>query len=378
MKKKGAEIVAPLVRQLPQVAEDDVDNLLTSLRAVILEARRQVLTAVDVVQVRTGWTVGRHIVEFEQGGQSRAAYGKAVLARVSARLTAEFGTGFDRSNLYKMSQFYRAFPNLDALRPNLSWTHYRLLLRVDSPPAREWYMNEAAAQNWNTRALERQIGTLYYERLLASKERQPLRDEAAEKLAGIQSTPREFIRDPVMLEFLGLPGTGKLLESTLEDALIGNLQSFLLELGKGFAFVARQQRISSETKDFYIDLVFYNYLLKCFVVFDLKTRELTHQDIGQMDMYVRLYDDQRRGPDDGPTVGIILCAHKDHTIVRYSVLHGNEQLFASKYKLILPSEEELQAELLREQALIAEQALAADAPAPRASKPKRKTKGSQA
>jgi len=378
MKKKGAEIVAPLVRQLPQVAEDDVDNLLTSLRAVILEARRQVLTAVDVIQVRTGWTVGRHIVEFEQGGQSRAAYGKAVLARVSARLTAEFGTGFDRSNLYKMSQFYRAFPNLDALRPNLSWTHYRLLLRVDSPPAREWYMNEAAAQNWNTRALERQIGTLYYERLLASKERQPLRDEAAEKLAGIQSTPREFIRDPVMLEFLGLPGTGKLLESTLEDALIGNLQSFLLELGKGFAFVARQQRISSETKDFYIDLVFYNYLLKCFVVFDLKTRELTHQDIGQMDMYVRLYDDQRRGPDDGPTVGIILCAHKDHTIVRYSVLHGNEQLFASKYKLILPSEEELQAELLREQALIAEQALAADAPAPRASKPKRKTKGSQA
>ena len=323
MKKKGPEIVAPLVRQLPQVAEDDVDNLLTSLRAVILEARRQVLTAVDVVQVRTGWTVGRHIVEFEQGGQSRAAYGKAVLARVSARLTAEFGKGFDVSNLRYMRLFYQAFPKCDALRHELSWTHYRLLLRVDSPAAREWYMNEAAAQNWNTRALERQIGTLYYERLLASKYRQPLRDEAAEKLAGIQSTPREFIRDPVMLEFLGLPGTGK---------------------------------------------------------FDLKTRELTHQDIGQMDMYVRLYDDQRRGADDGPTVGIILCAHKDHTVVRYSVLDGNEQLFASKYKLILPSEEELKAELLREQALIATQALAnsADAPAPRASKPKRKTKGTTA
>lgn len=352
-------------------------GLLSNLRAVILEARQQVIQAVDVVQVRTCWIVGRHIVEFEQGGQSRAAYGKSVLAQVSAQLTAEFGKGFDASNLYKMSQFYRAFPNLDALRLNLSWTHYRLLLRVDSLEARLWYMDEASSQNWNTRALDRQIGTLYYERLLASKDRQSVRDEATEKLAEMQSTPREFIRDPVMLEFLGLPGTGKLLESNLEHALIDNLQSFLLELGKGFAFVARQQRISTETKDFYIDLVFYNYLLKCFVLFDLKTRELTHEDIGQMDMYVRLYDDQRRSPDDGPTVGIILCAQKDHTVVRYSVLHGNEQLFATKYKLVLPSEEELRAELLREQEHIASQALATrnDVPAKRATKAKRKAKG---
>jgi predicted nuclease of restriction endonuclease-like (RecB) superfamily len=387
MKKKTAkkvlpavtQIVAPVVRQSSRVAQENAGSLLANLRAVILEARRQAITAVDVVQVRTCWVVGRHIVEFEQAGQTRAAYGKAVLAQVSAQLTAEFGKGFDASNLYKMSQFYRAFPNLDALRLNLSWTHYRLLLRVDSATDRNWYMNEAATQNWNTRALERQIGTLYYERLLTSKDRQPVRAEAAEKLAEIQSTPREFIRDPVLLEFLGLPGTGKLLESNLEHALIDNLQAFLLELGKGFAFVARQQRLSTETKDFYIDLVFYNYLLKCFVLFDLKTRELTHQDIGQMDMYVRLYDDQRRSPDDGPTVGIILCAHKDHTVVRYSVLHGNEQLFASKYKLILPSEEELRAELLREQALIAEQVLAAaDVPARRITKPKRKTKGATA
>lgn len=367
------QMVAPSVRPLPQGAEEGVFDLLTNLRAVILEARQQALHAVDVVQVRTCWIVGRHIVEFEQGGQSRAAYGKSLLAQVSARLTAEFGKGFDTSNLYKMSQFYRAFPNVDAVRLNLSWTHYRLLLRVDSPTVRDWYMNEAATQNWNTRALDRQIGTLYYERLLASKDRQPVLDEATEKLAEIQATPREFIRDPVLLEFLGLPGTGKLLESKLEHALIDNLQAFLLELGKGFAFVARQQRISTETKDFYIDLVFYNYLLKCFVLFDLKTRELTHQDIGQMDMYARLYDDQRRSPDDGPTVGIILCAHKDHTVVRYSVLHGNEQLFATKYKLILPSEEELRAELLREQALISAQTLVAtaeEAPA----KPKRNTK----
>jgi predicted nuclease of restriction endonuclease-like (RecB) superfamily len=373
------QIVAPVVRQSSLEAQDTAVNLLANLRAVILEARRQAITAVDVVQVRTCWVVGRHIVEFEQAGQTRATYGKAVLAQVSAQLTAEFGKGFDASNLRYMRLFYQAFPNCDALRHELSWTHYRLLLRVDSAIAREWYMNEAATQNWNTRALERQLGTLYYERLLASKDRQPLRDEAAEKLAEIQSTPREFIRDPVLLEFLGLPGTRKLLESKLEHALIDNLQSFLLELGKGFAFVARQQRLSTETKDFYIDLVFYNYLLKCFVLFDLKTRELTHEDIGQMDMYVRLYDDQRRSPDDGPTVGIILCAHKDHTVVRYSVLHGNEQLFASKYKLILPSEEELRAELLREQDLIAEQTLASSPETPATlAKPKRKKKGDTA
>jgi len=363
------------------VASEDnpgsVAGLLGNLRAVIMEARQQAIQAVDVVQVRTCWIVGRHIVEFEQGGSARAPYGKSVLTQVSTQLSTEFGKGFDVSNLYKMSQFYRAFPNLDALRLNLSWTHYRLILRVDDDAARLWYMSEAATQNWNTRALDRQIGTLYYERLLASKDRQPLREEAAHNLADIQTTPREFIRDPVLLEFLGLPGTGKLLESSLEHALIDNLQAFLLELGKGFAFVARQQRISTETKDFYIDLVFYNYLLKCFVVFDLKTRELTHQDIGQMDMYVRLYDDQRRGADDGPTVGIILCAHKDHTVVRYSVLHGNEQIFATKYKLILPSEEELREELLREQALIADQTLAAPtgAPAQQTPKAKRKTKG---
>lgn len=331
-----------------------IGNLLSNLRAVIREARQQAFRAVDVVQVRTGWLVGRHIVEFEQGGAPRAAYGKGLLARLAEHLTAEFGTGFDASNLYKMSQFYRLFPNLDAVRLNLSWTHYRLLLRVDNATARSWYMNEAADQHWNTRALERQMGTLYYERLLASKDRRPIRDEAAEKLAALPVSPREFIRDPVLLEFLGLPGAGKLQESKLEDALIGNLQAFLIELGKGFAFVARQQRVSTESKDFYLDLVFYNYLLKCFVLFDLKTDELTHQDIGQMDMYVRMYDELRRGPEDNPTVGIILCARKDRSVVRYSVLRGHERLFASKYKLILPTEEELRAELVREQQLFAD------------------------
>jgi predicted nuclease of restriction endonuclease-like (RecB) superfamily len=333
----------------------DFPRLLSSLQALIHAARQQALRSVDVIQVKTCWSVGRHIVEFEQAGTTRADYGKRLIAQLAERLTAEFGKGFDASNLRYMRLFYQAFPNCDALRHELSWTHYRSLIRVEDVAARQWYMNEAVSQNWSTRALDRQIGTLYYDRLLASQDRQPVREEAVENIATLAVTPRNFVRDPVLLEFLGLPNTGKLLESKLEDALIENLQAFLLELGKGFAFVARQERISTESKDFYIDLVFYNYLLKCFVLFDLKTNELTHQDIGQMDMYVRMYDDLRRGSDDNPTVGIILCAQKDRSVVRYSVLHGNEQLFASKYKLVLPTEEELRAELVREQILIANQ-----------------------
>jgi len=237
----------------------------------------------------------------------------------------------------------------------LSWTHYRTLLRVDDEITRQWYMNEAASQSWSTRALDRQIGTLDYERLLGSSDRKAVEREAGDNLAALKHTPRDFVRDPVMLEFLGLPRAGKLLESQLEQALLDHLQEFLLELGKGFAFVASQQRMSTETKDFFVDLVFYNYLLKCFVLFDLKSGELTHQDIGQMDMYVRMIDDLKRGPDDNPTVGIILCTQKDVSVVRYSVLHENQQLFASKYKLVLPSEDELRAELDRERALLAEQ-----------------------
>lgn len=336
-------------------ADPKLQPLLTELAELIRQARQQAVRAVDAIQVQTCWEIGRHIVEFEQGGQARAAYGKKLLPTLASELTAEFGKGFDASNLRYMRLFYQAFPIRDALRHELSWTHYRTLLRVDSDSARQWYMNEAATQNWSTRALERQIGTLYYERLLASQDRAAVELEAASKLQALGKSPREFVRDPVLLEFLGLPNAGSMLEGELEQALIDQLQSFLLELGKGFAFVGRQQRISTESKDFYIDLVFYNYLLKCFVIFDLKRGELTHQDIGQMDMYVRMFDDLRRGPEDGPTVGIILCAQRDASVVRYSVLQGSEQLFASKYKLVLPSEEELRAELDRERARLAEQ-----------------------
>ena len=334
------------------IQDPNVTSLLSNLGEVIREARQKVLRTVDTVQVQTCWQIGRHIVEFEQGGAQRAAYGKHLLASLAKVLTAEFGKGFDASNLRYMRLFYQCFPKCDALRHELSWTHYRTLLRVDNPQARQWYMDECATLNWSTRALERQIGTLYYERLLVSQDRPAIKQEASANLEPLNRSPREFVRDPVLLEFLGMPTVAGLFETGLEQALIDHLQGFLLELGKGFAFVARQQRISTESKDFYVDLVFYNYLLKCFVIFDLKRGELTHQDIGQMDMYVRLYDDLKRGPEDSPTVGIILCAQKDASVVRYSVLHGNEQLFASKYTLVLPTEDELRAELDREQALV--------------------------
>lgn len=332
--------------------------LIDSLGELIRQSRRQALRAVDTLQVQTCWQIGRHIVEFEQGGAERAAYGKRLLPELAKVLSAEFGKGFDATNLRHMRGFFLSFEKCDALRRELSWTHYRLLLRVESQHARQWYMHEAATQGWSTRALERQIGTLYYERLLSSQDRAPVEQEAAIKIQALGKTPREFVRDPVLLEFLGVPNAASLLENDLEQALINQLQAFLLELGKGFAFVARQQRISTESKDFYLDLVFYNYLLKCFVVFDLKRGELSHQDIGQMDMYVRLYDELKRGSDDGPTVGIILCTQKDESVVRYSVLHGHEQLFASKYKLVLPSEEQLRDELDRERARIEEHLLA--------------------
>jgi len=340
----------------PLLPQDDprLAPLIDELGALIRQARQKVLRAVDTLQVQTCWQIGRHIVEFEQGGAERAAYGAQLLRTLAKTLTTKFGKGFDASNLRYMRLFYQAFPMCDALRHELSWTHYRTLLRVENDNARHWYMNEAATQNWSTRALERQIGTFYYERLLASRDRPAVKQEATALLKEFDLGPRDIVRDPVVLEFLGLPNAGTLQETDLEQALIDQLQGFLLELGKGFAFIARQQRISTESKDFYLDLVFYNYLLKCFVIVDLKRGELSHQDIGQMDMYVRLYDDLRRGPDDKPTVGIILCAQKDESVVRYSVLQGNEQLFASQYQLVLPTEEELCNELDRERARLEE------------------------
>ena len=251
-----------------------------------------------------------------------------------------------------MRQFYQFFSILSALRRELTWTHYKALIRVENEKARAYYLQEAAEQNWSVRALERQINSLYYERLLMSRDKAAVTEEMQQKTAPLAPTPQDFIKDPYVLEFLDIPDAHEFREAELEQAIIGKLQAFMLELGKGFAFVARQQRISTETKDFFVDLVFYNYILKCFVLVDLKTGGLTHQDIGQMDMYVRLFEDTIKSADDNPTVGIVLCTEKDHTVVKYSVLNENRQLFASKYMLYLPTEEALREELERERALV--------------------------
>lgn len=323
------------------------DGLYRAIATVIQQARQQVKQAVNQQMVQAYWQVGRLIVEQEQQGQQRAEYGKQQLSQLSERLQNDFGKGFDVTNLRNMRQFYLAFPKRDALRLELSWTHYRSLIRIENPRARDWYASEAATQNWSARALERQVGVLYYERLLASKDKQLVEQEAQEKTGGLVESPKDYLRDPYILDFLNLQDK-TYQESDLEQAIISNLQQFLLELGKGFAFVERQQRIRTEDGDYFIDLVFYNFHLKCFLLIDLKMHKLSHQDVGQMDMYVRLYEEQKRRADDNPTIGLILCSERNNTVAKYSVLNESKQLFASKYLTELPSEEELQRELERE------------------------------
>ncbi len=319
-------------------------QLLAEIRDVIVLARERVHRTVNSAMVEAYWSIGRLIVENEQQGEARAAYGKRQLHGLAEQLSAEFGAGFDATNLRSMRRFYLAFPIRDAVRLELSWTHYRTLLRVENESARKWYMREAVEQNWSSRALERQINVLYYERLLSSQDKAAVQQEAVQQTQPLQASRRSFLRDPYVLEFLDLPGE-RYLEADLERGLIDNLQAFLLELGKGFAFVGRQQRISVDGEDFYLDLVFYNFVLKCFVLIDLKLGKLTHQDVGQMDTYIRIYDEQHRGVDDNPTIGLILCSQKSEAVVKYSVLTDSEQMFAAKYLAYLPSEEELKREL---------------------------------
>ncbi len=321
------------------------DGLYEEVAALILAARSRVRSTVNQEMVLTYWRIGQLIVEDEQEGEAQAEYGKAILRSLSERLAAEFGKGFDVTNLQYMRKFYLLFPKQDAVRPNLSWTHYRLLLKVESKAARTWYMAEAELEGWSTRALERQINSFYYERILSSQDVGPVKAEAAEKTREL--SPRDVLKDPYVLEFLELGERSSFTESDLEVGLIGQLQAFLLELGRGFSFVARQKHIVLEGEHFYVDLVFYNYLLKCFVLIDLKLGKLTHQDIGQMDTYVRLYEERFRGAGDNPTLGLILCSEKNEAVAKYSVLAGSEQIFASRYRLVLPTEEELVAGLRR-------------------------------
>ena len=312
----------------------------SEIRTLIIKAQQHVVRSANTAMVVTYWEIGRRIVEEEQKGSDRAEYGKFLLKDLAKVLTAEFGKGFGETNLKYFRQFYKVFPIRHTLRGELSWSHYRQLIRVDDDKARTFYLKEAAECTWSSRQLERQINTFYYQRLLASNNQDVVRSET--KQCNAEVSPSAILKDPYILEFLDLKENKDYLEADLESALIDRLKDFLLELGKGFSFVARQHRVTTEAgKHYYIDLVFYNYLLKCFVLIDLKIGTLTPQDVGQMDLYVRLYEKLKRTATDNPTLGIILCSQNDETVVKYSMLSESSQLFASQYKLYLPTEEEL-------------------------------------
>ena len=322
-----------------------ITTLYDDIRAININTRNTIYKAVNTGILEANWKIGRRIVEEEQAGASRAEYGQRVINDLAEKLSVEFGRGFDARELRRYRQFYLLFPKWDALRPELTWTHYRTLIRVENERARLYYMNEAALQNWSTRALDSQIERLTYERILSSQNQLIVKEaeDAASRQA--QLTPADIIKDPYVLDFLGLPSGVNFYEKDLEKALIDNLQQFLLELGRGFSFVSRQYRFKTDNENYYVDLVFYNFILKCFVLIDLKVGKLTYQDIGQMDFYTRYFEENIRTETDNPTIGIVLCTERDNTIVKYSVMNDSNQLFASKYKLYLPTEEELINEL---------------------------------
>ena len=354
---------------LPEKSSSDLDaarldSLYERIRAILAEARLNVTRTVNSEMVRAYWLVGREIVEEEQSGQVRAGYGEAILQQMSARLQVAFGKGFTETNLRYMRQIYFAYPkmleapihhtvcdesepaNAGRLNSHLSWSHYRLLARMDSLYARSFYEIEASRNHWSVREMERQISSLLFERLAKSRDKVGLMKLATEGQE-IQ-TPEDAIRDPVVLEFLGLPESHRLVEADMEEALISNLQHFLLELGSGFAFVARQQRLTLDGDHFYVDLVFYHTRLKCYVLIDLKAGKLTHADLGQIQLYVNYYDAERRAEDDNATIGLILCADKNDAVVKYTLGEAGRQIFASRYQLHLPSEQELTEEIRRE------------------------------
>lgn len=315
------------------------------IKNILLEARNKVYQTANFAMVEAYWNIGKSIVK-QQDGEAKAEYGTGLITELSKRMTADFGKGFTTANLKNMRQFYITFPKSYALRSELSWTHYRLLMRIENENARHFYIEEAIKSNWSTRQLERQINSFFYERLLSSQNKEEVSEEI--QRLGPAKAPEDIIRDPYVLEFLGLNPNDNFYENDLEEALITHLQKFLLELGRGFSFVARQKRITFDGRHFRIDLVFYNYILKCFVLIDLKIGDLTHQDLGQMQMYVHYYERELMNEGDNPPIGIVLCADKSESVVKYTLPENETQIFASKYKLYLPSEEELLRELRRE------------------------------
>jgi len=324
----------------------NIDSLYQRVREILNNARNKVYQTANIEMLQAYWNVGRLIVEEEQNGKDRAEYGSFLISNLSEKLTQEYGKGFTESNLKYMRQFYQTFEKSHALRGELSWTHYRLLLKVEKENARDFYIKETITGNWSTRQLERQINSRYFDRLLMSKDKKGLMLDTDKGKEDMQ--PEHLIKDPFVLEFLNVKENERLAEKQLETALIEKLQQFLLELGNGFSFVGRQYRITADNEHFYIDLVFYNYILKCFLLIDLKTEKLTHQDIGQMDFYVRFFEDKMKQPGDNPAIGLILCTEKNKTIVKYSLLGESKQIFASKYQLYLPSEKQLEQEIQRE------------------------------
>lgn len=361
---------------------DKETSYIFEIKQILNLARQKAYSAVNTAMVDAYWLIGRRIVLEEQHGQDRANYGAEILKMLSKELTNEFGKGFSITNLKNFRKFYLVFSDFEigqtvsdlsrelvlqeevswsgspiwqTVSAKLSWSHYERLMRVENKEARNYYLKEATAQNWSVRTLDRNISTLYYQRLISSQKKSIVQEEMEEQTAELKQNPDDFIRNPAVLDFLNLPTSKSYTEQELEQSLIDNLQQFLLELGKGFSFVARQKLIRTETSEFYIDLVFYNYMLKCFVLVELKTHRITHQDIGQLDMYVRMFDDLERPEGDNPTIGLLLCTETDSTIAKYSVLNESKQLFANKYLPYLPSEEELVAEIEREKMVIKQQ-----------------------
>ena len=312
--------------------------LVSDIKQILDSAKTKAFTLVNSAMVLAYWQIGQRIAQEEQKGAARADYGLQLLKGLAQELARDLGKGLDERELRKMRQFYRVFPIRDTLRPELAWSHYRTLLRVENDAGRSFYLSAAADEGWTVRQLDRNIQSFYYERIVANQRKAPL---PAPDDKTVTPPAKQFVKDPFLFEFLGLDTPASFTENDLESAILGKLQHFLMELGSGFAFVARQLCMKTETQRFFIDLVFYNYILKCFVIVDLKIGALTHQDIGQVDMYLRMFDALKRIAGDNPTIGIILCTEKDETLVKYSVLSENEQLFASRYRLVLPSEQQL-------------------------------------
>ena len=325
--------------------------LVEDIKSVIFTGRDLAYNATSRAIVLTYWNVGKRIVLQEQKGNARAEYGTALIELLASELTKEFGPSYSKRNLQYFRKFYLAFEDEQIVNTcvhNLNWSHFRTLLRITDENARLWYLKEACSENWSVRTLDRNISTQYYYRLLQSPKKNEVINEMLAKTAQTKKQPLELIKNPIVAEFLGFKLESSSIESDLESAILNHIRDFLMEMGKGFAFVARQQHIVTQTEDYYIDLVFYNIELKCYVIIDLKMGKITHQDVGQIDMYVRMYDDLKRKEGDNPTLGILLCSETDEDIARYSVLHDNDRLFMSKYLTFLPTKEQLKAEIERQ------------------------------